>query len=177
MASTASAISSSSSSLSLDFTCATDVGGICFESPTTMTAFDLPMAPIELATRICDASSKTTRSKGGSCGSRKRTHESGLARTQGVTLLITPQCFAKIVRIGTLFFGCFSVATRSPIAPTFIELSNPRRAKSSAPVIRGKRSLISLWASSRFLTWLFIVIASKVLNPRSTTRLRTRASK
>ena len=170
-----SSISSSSSPSSVR-TWATEVGGICLESPTTMTALALPIAPIEWATRICEASSKTTKSNGGKSGSRKRTHESGLAKTQGVTFVTTPQFLASSVLIGVRFFGCLSAATKSPIAPTFIELSKPRRAKRAAPVIRGRRSRSSLWESPRFLMWLLIVIASKVLKPRSTTRVFPSAS-
>ncbi len=65
------------------------LGGICRESPTITVARPRPIAPTASATRICDASSKITRSKVAAPGARKFAAEAGLTRTHGVSARIS----------------------------------------------------------------------------------------
>src|SRR3954463_16461146 len=70
-----------------------EVGGICLLSPTTTAARARPSAPIASATRICDASSNTTRSKSPAAAGKNRATESGDTSTQGITAVISsPYC-------------------------------------------------------------------------------------
>ena len=68
---------------------ANDVGGICLESPTTTAARARPSAPTASATRICDASSKTTRSNWPAAAGKNRATESGDTSTHGMTWVIS----------------------------------------------------------------------------------------
>ena len=61
------------------------VGGICRGSPTMTAERPRPMAPTAAATRIWDASSKTTMSTYRRRAGRKWAIESGEARMQGVS--------------------------------------------------------------------------------------------
>ena len=72
---------------------ANDVGGICLESPTTTAAFARPRAPTASATRICEASSNTTRSNWPETAGKNRATESGDTSTHGITVVISsPYC-------------------------------------------------------------------------------------
>src|SRR3546814_6886714 len=66
-----------------------EVGGICLGSPTTMTLLPRAMAPIASHTVICEASSKTTRSKCLLPAARNWATESGLMRRQVVSVVRT----------------------------------------------------------------------------------------
>ena len=63
------------------------------ESPTTTAARARPSAPTASATRICDASSNTTRSNWPAAAGKNRATESGDTSTHGMTAVISsPYC-------------------------------------------------------------------------------------
>ena len=76
-----------------------ELGGICWESPTTTTALERPMAPMASATRIWEASSKTTTSKSTDPTGRYLETECGLMSRQGVRSSRTGPVFSMISRM------------------------------------------------------------------------------
>ena len=75
------------------------VGGSCLESPTTTADVARDSAPSASASGTCDASSNTTKSKGGNAGSRCMAALSGLASTIGFTAANAPPVWRISVRM------------------------------------------------------------------------------
>ena len=99
--------SMSASSSSTAFVAKKLVGGICFGSPTQMSALPRAIAPTASDVGICDASSKHTMSNGGWSRSMNCATEMGL-------ISITGQSFGSSVGIWSMM--CRMVAPRPLVA-------------------------------------------------------------
>ena len=107
---------------------ANDVGGICLLSPTTTTDRPRPIAPTASATRICDASSNTTRSNRPGRGGKNLANESGLTSMHGMIAVISSPYRASSPRTGRPRRCLASSRCSSPTWPSPDAASNVLRS-------------------------------------------------
>ena len=124
------------------------VGGICFGSPTTTHCFARAMTPIASHTGICDASSKTTKSKVDSAG-RYCATDRGLMRKHGLMRPMIPRASASRRRMG--FWRDFLAHSRRTIPSSHPSGQSPRRpdGRSAASFARTACFTSSAYSASR----------------------------